>query len=91
MSPSLTCWVLLAALTLVTAVYVKFLNARHAQRRERAGKVGVVQDISLEDDVRAYEIQRELREKAGAGRAGLNVQAFDDLTDTQNEDFIFAL
>lgn len=81
------CWILLAALTLVTAAYLKDLNARHARRRERAGKVAVVHDVSLEDDVHAYEMQRDLR----TGERALNEHAFDDLTDIQNDDFVYAL
>ncbi|EIN09349.1 MFS general substrate transporter [Punctularia strigosozonata HHB-11173 SS5] len=88
---NLACWVTLAVLVLITAAYLEFLNRRHARRRELAGKVGKVIDVSLEDDVRAHEIQQELHNRDGGEPSGLNARAFDDLTDTQNEDFIYAL
>jgi hypothetical protein len=71
-------------LTLVTAAYLAFLNKRQAARRVRLGKKAEVVDTSLEA-VKARE--------AGAKSAGeaANEKAFDDLTDGQNEDFIYVL
>ncbi|KAF8869062.1 major facilitator superfamily domain-containing protein [Infundibulicybe gibba] len=88
----LICWVILALLTLVTVAYLAACNARHAAARVRAGKVGKLVDMSLE---------REPQGDVGSGaqqvpkRAGeqstMNEQAFSDLTDMRNEDFIYVL
>ncbi|KDQ28582.1 hypothetical protein PLEOSDRAFT_1039770 [Pleurotus ostreatus PC15] len=79
---NLICWIALAILTLVTAAFLAFRNKQHAARRVRLGKAAVVIDQSLEEQ--PYKLQ-------GSEKVATNEQAFDDLTDTQNEDFIFAL
>jgi hypothetical protein len=75
----LICWIALSVLTLFTAAYLAFLNNRQAAKRVRLGKVGKIVDASLE------EYRRH-----GEGEAA-NEKAFDDLTDTKNEDFIYVL
>ncbi|KAG8733157.1 hypothetical protein FRC11_008362, partial [Ceratobasidium sp. 423] len=92
---NLICWIILAALTPVTALYLTFLNKRHAAARRRAGKKAEVIDTSLENSKRAREAAKE-NEKAEGDESGgpkrrLNDQAFNDLTDLQNEDFIYVL
>ncbi|KAG6827967.1 hypothetical protein H0H92_009828, partial [Tricholoma furcatifolium] len=62
----------------ITAAYLAFQNRQHANRRAALGKAANVVDVSLEKDV-------------DNGEAAVNDQAFLDLTDAQNEDFIFAL
>ncbi|KAG6901299.1 hypothetical protein C0995_013947 [Termitomyces sp. Mi166 len=74
----LICWIILAALTLVTAAFLAFRNQQHANTRARMGKTAVIVDVSLEKHVKT-------------GDGPVNDQAFLDLTDSQNEDFIFAL
>ena len=63
----------------VTATYLAFRNRQHAALRERLGKRGTIVDTSLE--------------KSGDGktRHARNDRSFNDLTDSQNEDFIFVL
>lgn len=77
-----------------TAVYLAFLNKRHAARRRRAGKTATVVDTSLETAVESARLQIQNEEngrKEGADASALNGRAFDDLTDVQNEDFIYVL
>ena len=54
------------------------------------GRPGVVVDASLESPEESARIQREVMLAAGAGEV-MNSRAFDDLTDGQNIDFIYAL
>lgn len=80
---SLICWISLSVLTIVTASYLAVLNKRQAARRVKLGKPGVVADISL-------DTYRE-RKAEGDQAEATNEKAFDDLTDTANEDFIYVL
>ncbi|QRW07496.1 major facilitator superfamily transporter [Ceratobasidium sp. AG-Ba] len=90
---NIACWTAFAVLTPTMALYLSFLNRKHAAARRRAGKKAVVIDTSLEDSKAA----RAAAEKNNAGegeevlKRRLNDQAFNDLTDMQNEDFIYVL
>ncbi|THU99589.1 MFS general substrate transporter [Dendrothele bispora CBS 962.96] len=86
---NLICWIALAVLTLITAVFLAFRNKQQATARRRLGKAGKVVDRSLE----TYSERRaESDEYTKPGQGELkNDKAFDDLTDTQNEDFIYVL
>ncbi|CAE6444321.1 unnamed protein product [Rhizoctonia solani] len=92
---NLICWIILAVLTPVTALYLAFLNKQHAASRRRAGKKAEVIDTSLEDSKRARQAAKENEKPEGDESGGLkrrlNDQAFNDLTDLQNEDFIYVL
>ncbi|KAK7680293.1 hypothetical protein QCA50_016533 [Cerrena zonata] len=91
---NLICWIALSVLVLFTAVYLTLLNKRHAARRHRLGKAAVIVDTSLETakDSARIQLQNEESEiREGADPSALNGQAFDDLTDSQNEDFIYVL
>lgn len=74
----LICWIVLAILTLVTGGYLAFRNRQQAAARVRKGKTGFVVDKSLDPFT-------NVKDEAD------NNQAFDDLTDCQNEDFIYVL
>ncbi|KAI0825979.1 major facilitator superfamily domain-containing protein [Irpex lacteus] len=91
---SLVCWVGLAATILITAAYLSFLNRKHAKARHRAGKAADIVDTSLEsakDAERLQQLNRDKEREEGADPTVLNAKAFDDLTDTKNEDFIYVL
>ncbi|KAJ7187989.1 MFS general substrate transporter [Mycena filopes] len=75
----LVCWILLSAITLITAAYLAYLNKRHAARRVALSKPENIVDTSL-------DTVREGNEKEAD-----NLQAFDDLSDLANEDFIYVL
>jgi hypothetical protein len=69
------------------------MNKKHASARRRAGKKAIVIDASLEDS-KAAQKAAEQNDTLGEGegvKRRLNDQAFDDLTDCQNEDFIYVL
>lgn len=66
-------------MTVITAVFLAFRNRQHAAIRESLGKSGMIIDTSLEK--RDAETHKQAR----------NDQSFNDLTDSQNEDFIFVL
>ncbi|KAF8868949.1 hypothetical protein BD779DRAFT_1480552 [Infundibulicybe gibba] len=73
-------------------MYLAACNARHAAARVRAGKVGKIIDMSLEREPRkdvgggTQEIEKDFGKQGAA-----NEQAFSDLTDRRNEDFIYVL
>ncbi|TCD62052.1 hypothetical protein EIP91_007528 [Steccherinum ochraceum] len=85
----LACWIALAVCVLFTAAYLAFLNKRHANTRIRLGKAAVIVDTSLETTEDAAKHQKET--EAQDGKEAVNSRAFDDLTDCQNEDFIYVL
>lgn len=64
-----------------------FLNKKHASRRQQLGKSATVVDRSM---MNAHEraISDEVDDSEGTGREG-GERAFDDVTDLENEDFIF--
>lgn len=69
----------------ITAIYLTYLNKQHAAARKRSGKSSEMVDTSLEKSGRAREIQKTQQED------GMHARAFDDVTDLQNEDFMYAL
>ncbi|KAJ7178376.1 MFS general substrate transporter [Mycena crocata] len=85
----LICWILLSVLTLVTAAYLTFLNKRHSNRRTALGKPTKVIDTSLETVSEGK--RRVAAHSEEKGVAAENLQAFDDLSDLVNEDFIYVL
>ncbi len=73
---------------------MSFLNRKHAKARHRAGKAADIVDTSLEsakDAERLQQLNRDKEREEGADPTVLNAKAFDDLTDTKNEDFIYVL
>lgn len=80
---SIVCWVAIFVLTLITAAYLKYMNSRHAATRQRLGKAAVVIDTSLD--------ARLSGDADGVGEKAANENAFRDLTDVENEDFIYVL
>ncbi|KAG9120726.1 hypothetical protein FRC07_003662 [Ceratobasidium sp. 392] len=90
---NIACWVALAVLSPIMALYLSFMNKQHAAARRRAGKKVVVIDTSLEDSKAAREAAEKNNTVEGdeVVKRRLNDQAFNDLTDLQNEDFIYVL
>lgn len=66
-------------------LYLAFLNKKHGMKREEMGKSRIIVDQSMQA-VSAAESDKEgdlaIREQYGG-------HAFEDLTDWQNEDFIY--
>ncbi|KAG9094338.1 hypothetical protein FS749_012677 [Ceratobasidium sp. UAMH 11750] len=89
---NIACWAALAVLTPTMALYLSFKNKQHAAARHRAGKKVVVIDASLEDSKAAREAAKKNNTTGEeVVKRRLNDQAFNDLTDLQNEDFIYVL
>ena len=68
-------------------MYLHYLNLRQAARRRRMGKSAAVVDTSILTIEEAAKVRTEKNEKEGI----TNDQAFDDLTDWQNEDFVYVI
>lgn len=71
----------------LTGAYLHYLNRRQAAKRVRMGKVGNVIDTSILNIKDAAKARVETNLKEGVK----NDQAFLDLTDFQNEDFVYVL
>ncbi|KAJ6625765.1 MFS transporter [Mycena sp. CBHHK59/15] len=84
LTSSLGCFAALAAVFIATAFYLALRNRTQAARRTELGKMGVLVDASLEKTADAADAQR-------ANGAQFAANAFDDLTDCENEDFIYVL
>jgi len=84
---------ILAGTVIAQAAYLHYLNIQNAKRRKAAGKAGPAIDYSLVHSSK----WAEMRAKDAAARAQLghiehfNDKAFDDMTDRQNDDFVFCL
>ncbi|KAK8866061.1 hypothetical protein IAR55_001212 [Kwoniella newhampshirensis] len=91
---NMICLVLLSSFVVIQGLYLTYLNRRNVKRRIAKGKTGQVVDYSLEAsskwaDLRAKQAEKDAAE-GGAG-ATHNAQAFMDLTDLKNEDFIYSV
>ncbi|KAJ7782319.1 MFS general substrate transporter [Mycena maculata] len=84
LTSSLGCFAALASVFIGTAFYLALLNRSHAKRRTELGKTGTLVDASLERTKDAAAAQE-------ANGSQFAANAFDDLTDTANEDFIYVL
>lgn len=71
----------------ITATFLAFRNKQQAAARVRVGKSALVVDTSLEKYMKNADVDSD-ENTDGIAR---NEQAFDDLTDSKNEDFIFVL
>lgn len=90
------------ALLAVTTLYLRYLNRLHAKKRVAMGKKAQIVDMSLEtaEEVQRLEqVQEEMRNQSsrtqGDDAEGVDEvpkpesNAFADLTDLENEDFVF--
>jgi hypothetical protein len=80
---NLVLYIVIIVICGIVTLYITFLNKQHAARRVELGKSAVVVDVSLET---AEEAERR-RAEAGPQESGSN--AFENMTDLKNEDFIF--
>lgn len=83
---------ILTCLIVLMAVYLSYLNKKNVTRRRELGRTGEVVDLSLEsssnwDKLRAKQQQADQEENHDHERH--NAQAFFDLTDRANPDFIY--
>ncbi|KAL7420650.1 hypothetical protein Q5752_004601 [Cryptotrichosporon argae] len=93
LTANLACLAALTGLIVLQTLYMRYLNARNVERRRALGKTGELVDFSLEASGNWEKLRQEQRAKDQAeGHVEQhNTQAFDDLTDRQNEDFIYSL
>jgi hypothetical protein len=84
---------ILFGLIIVQALYLSFLNRRNAKKRTAMGKTGPNVDYSLESSSKWAEMKAQQRhmEQEGGLPEEFNVNAFEDLTDLKNVDFIYSL
>ncbi|KAJ7879100.1 hypothetical protein B0H13DRAFT_2346216, partial [Mycena leptocephala] len=84
LTSSLVCFAVLASVFILTAFYLTLAKRTHSARRTALGKTGDLVDASLENTKDAAAAQQ-------ANGAQFAANAFDDLTDRVNEDFIYVL
>ncbi|SPQ25018.1 89b58ccb-f7e7-45ac-9b71-318dcc3e8e47 [Thermothielavioides terrestris] len=84
LTANLVLFILLAVLVGLGALWIKFLNAKHAKARVALGKPGKIVDLSMADakDKGNEDVLNQAADHVGE-------RAFEDLTDLQNEDFIY--
>lgn len=88
LTSNLALFIALIALVCISAAWVTFLNQKHATARELVGKAAKVIDLSMESHRALARNDEAVNDVEGAG---VGARAFDDMTDLQNEDFIYVL
>lgn len=93
-------YLLIIGLVAVTMLYLRLLNRSHARRRVALGKSAVIVDVSLDsaEEAAARQAARqrltdseavERNEEETSSSSRLGERAFENLTDLQNEEFVF--
>lgn len=85
---NLVMFVLVGVIALLIPMYLALLNKRHATRRAEMGKSAVRVDESM---LKKSEIEQGKEVEMGEGGVARQTQGngFLDMTDLQNEDFIY--
>ncbi|KAJ7933750.1 MFS general substrate transporter [Mycena leptocephala] len=92
LTSSLVCFAVLASVFILTAFYLALAKRSHSARRTALGKTGDLVDASLENTKDAsLENTKDAAAAQQANGAQFAANAFDDLTDRVNEDFIYVL
>lgn len=87
---NLALFVVIIVLVGVGALYITYLNKKHAAARERMGKSAHIVDLSMAKGSRLAD-KGALEGEDGKVGAGVGDKAFEDVTDLKNEDFIYVL
>jgi hypothetical protein len=83
---------LLIIFIILQVLYLRYLNRRNIIRRQNNGKTGALIDMSLEPSSKWAELRsRQVRQDEAEGKDPQYSQAFLDLTDLENEDFLYSL
>ena len=82
---NLALFAVLAALVGAGAVLITVLNRRQAAKRRALGKPEHIQDLSMADGTAMEDNEGVLNQADGA----VGAKAFEDVTDLENEDFIY--
>jgi hypothetical protein len=85
----------LAGVVVAQTFYLIYLNKRNNKRRLASGKTGKNIDYSLENSknwagMKAAEAERNAA-AGGVAEEEYNSKAFADMTDLNNEDFVYSL
>ena len=86
---NLTMFVLVGVVSLLIPVYLALLNRRHAKRREELGKSAVRVDESMMKKPDVAAAARGPGLEGGESHVQEQSNGFSDLTDMENEDFIY--
>lgn len=83
----------LFGLIIFQAFYLALLNRRNAKKRQAMGRTGPSVDYSLEASSKwaAMKAQQQQMEQEGGLPDEFNANAFEDLTDLKNVDFVYSL
>lgn len=87
LTSNLALFVAIIVLVGIGAAWIRVLNRKHAATRERMGKAAKVIDLSMETKRTLTAHDEAVNDGQGAG--GVGDKAFDDITDLNNEDFIY--
>jgi len=82
---NLALFIAIVVIVISATAYIKILNRNHAARRVALGKPAEVVDLSMETEHTLKETGQALNAEDG----GLGEKAFCDMTDLENEDFIY--
>lgn len=85
---NLSLFIVIIVIVGITTAYLALLNKRHAAKRVEMGKSAVVHDNSL-DSVDEIEKRRRAAGSTDAADPETGDKAFENLTDRENEDFVF--
>lgn len=85
MRANLTLFVILVRLVAIEMLLIRLLNRRQVVRRREMRKVENVADLSMADRKTIAE-----REEVLNGEDEFGARAFEDVTDLENDDFIYA-
>ncbi|KAL2872871.1 hypothetical protein SGCOL_011991 [Colletotrichum sp. CLE4] len=102
LTSNLVLYYVIVVLVVLISLYLAFLNRSHSKRRVAIGKSAIIIDTSLFSTAKAEKAKREQAAQAardnrhkmataGEEQAKENVgaRAFDNLTDLENEEFVF--
>lgn len=82
---NLALFIAIAVIVCLAAAWINILNRKHAAKRVELGKSAKVVDTSMASD----KDMRDGEETADGNDGGVGDKAFDDITDLENEDFIY--
>ena len=84
---------ILTGLIVFQTMYLRYLNQRNVARRRASGKTGAVVDYSLEKSSKWKNLRADqAAQDATEGHVEEhNTQGFLDMTDRENEDFVYSL
>ncbi|KZL65271.1 major facilitator superfamily transporter [Colletotrichum tofieldiae] len=103
LTSNLALYCVIVVLVVATSLYLVFLNRSHSKRRVAMGKSAVIVDTSLFSAAEAEKMKQDQAASRTAGdnehemttpgeenvQEDIGARAFDNLTDLENEEFVF--